>query len=121
MLFRKRLASWTIVDFSGACAHPANALKATSNVLDIHFDGSSAPQPGTFTAPGMVDVQYAFYDQTCNTPFGESANSGTVTLTRADACGLVGTFDVTMSNDHVTGSFAAPPCNSMRSDAGLCF
>ena len=39
------------------------------------------------------------------------ADTGALTLTKVDADGFFGTFDVTFGGDHVTGSFAAPVCD----------
>jgi hypothetical protein len=68
---------------------------------------------GTVSVGANLDVQYATYDATCNSPAGESATSGSVTITSVDTCKVVGTFDVTLNTDHVTGSFTAPNCIPM--------
>lgn len=102
-------------DFTGICAL-GNDLKASSNVLVFDFYGT-APAPGTIQVGAALDVQFAEYNQTCNSPAGESASSGSVTITKADSCGVEGTFDVTLNSDHVTGSFTAPTC-SLQPDGG---
>ena len=102
-------------DFAGLCAL-GNDLKASSNVLVFDFYGT-APAPGTVQVGAALDVQFAEYDQTCGSPAGESASSGSVTITKSDSCGVEGTFDVTLNSDHVTGSFTAPTC-SFQSDGG---
>lgn len=35
-----------------------------------------------------------------------------MTLTRVDASGVAGTFDLIFQNDHLTGSFDAPSCTA---------
>ncbi len=98
-----------VTDFSGACAL-GNNLKANSSGLLFDFLTSSSFTVGTVNVGAALDVQYATYDATCNSPTGESSTSGSVTITSVDSCKVVGTFDVTLNNDHVTGSFTAPNC-----------
>jgi hypothetical protein len=106
-----------ITDFSGVCALGLNNLKASSSGFLFDFLKTTAISVGTVNVGSDLDVQYATYDSTCSSPAGESSTGGSVTITKADACGVEGTFDVTLNNDHVTGSFTAPTCNS-DSDAG---
>jgi hypothetical protein len=106
-------------DFTGLCAvFQANNNKANSNGLVFDFLNATTFSTGTFTVPAQVDVQFATYDATCNSPQGESGSSGSVTVTSVDACKVVGTFDVTLNTDHVTGSFTAPNCATAASDGG---
>ena len=52
---------------------------------------------------------------------GESATGGNVTLTRVDANGYAGTFDITFSGSaagHVTGSFTSAQCAPLASAQG---
>jgi hypothetical protein len=47
--------------------------------------------------------------------------AGEITLTRADATGYAGSFDVVIAGDHVTGSFDTANCASVSEDGfGTC-
>jgi hypothetical protein len=84
--------------------------------------GHSAPVtgPGTFTvfsgtaAPSskLAEVYFEADGADCLKATDEFATSGTVTLTSATPP-LAGTFDVTFSDGHVTGSFAAASCTAL--------
>jgi hypothetical protein len=107
-----------ITDFTGTCAVvKQNANKKNSNVLVFVFTGPAAATGMRSVGP-MLDVQYAQYDAMCSSAMGESATSGSITITKADMCGLVGTYDVTLGNDHVTGTFTAPTCAAGEPDGG---
>lgn len=107
-----------ITDYANACSLGLNNLKKNSSGLLFDFLTTATITTGTVNVGTDLDVQYATYDNTCNSPAGESSTSGSVTITQADACTIKGTFDVTLNNDHVTGSFTAPNCASPASDAG---
>lgn len=108
-----------ISDYANLCA-TASGIKASSQILVFDYQGGATLPIGTpvdVTKTEGFDVQWAQYDQTCNTPQGESASSGTVTFSELDACGAAGTFDLVFNDDHVTGSFGAPAC-AYDPDAG---
>jgi hypothetical protein len=105
-----------IGDFAGICSLKDMELKASSNLLVFDYFAAAFPVGMKSTGP-MLNVQYAFYDAMCGSPKGESASSGSVTITKSDGCVVEGTFDVTLNNDHVTGSFKAPWC-AMASGSG---
>lgn len=97
-----------ITDFADACGL-GNGFQKNSNVVSFDFYGATLT-PGTVQVGSALSVQYAAYDQTCNSPNGESATAGSVTLTGVSACTASGTFDITFGSDHVTGSFRAAAC-----------
>jgi hypothetical protein len=108
-----------LTDFANVCAIGPNNLKANSSTLLFSLlSGATSFAVKTYNVPVDVDVAYATWDATCGSPNGESSTGGTVTITKADACGVVGTFDVTLNTDHVTGSFTAPACAPAAADAG---
>src|SRR5262249_51716833 len=97
--------------------------------------GSSFSAPATlgsypvFTAATVLshtgNVAQALYqsvDASCNTNGDLEATGGTVTLTRIDANGDAGTFDLTFADgSHVTGSFTANKCTALTSNlTGTC-
>ena len=98
-----------IADFSGICALGQNR-KANANELLFEFLGATAFTTGTVNVGNNLNVQYAQFDATCNATENEAATSGSVTITSVTSCGVVGTFDVTLNSDHVTGSFTAANC-----------
>ena len=110
-----------IADYAGACAL-GNNLKANSNVLAITYTGTTPLPTNTpidVTTVQGLDAQYAQYDAQCGSPQGESVTGGTITLTELDACGAVGSFDLTFNTDHVTGSFSAPNCTNAPDGGGF--
>ncbi len=109
-----------ITDFAGACVVvSSNALYASSKVIDLHFRGSGALQPGTYNAGGSNGLfpQYATFDAKCSSPSGESAGGGSVVVTSV-APTITGTFDLFFNSDHVTGTFDAPICSRQSTDGG---
>ncbi len=99
-----------VSDYNPACSL-ANDNKANSSAMAIIYSDTTPLVPATIdlAKTNVLFAQYTKFDATCQST-GESATSGTVTFTRVDACGVVGTFDLTFNADHVTGSFAAPAC-----------
>ncbi|MBS2030982.1 MAG: hypothetical protein JST54_23975 [Deltaproteobacteria bacterium] len=112
-----------LTSYSGVCAlamADPNASKANSSTLVFDFSGGATAR--AFSAPNDVDAQFANFDATCGSPSGESASGGTVTVTRADATGIDGTFDLFMDSattGHITGTFSAPTCAAPASDGGF--
>lgn len=105
-----------ITDFAGACAL-GNSLKKNSNVVSFDFIGA-ALTPGTVQVGSSLSVQYAAFDQSCNSPNGESATAGSVTITGVSACAVSGAFDVNFGSDHITGSFKAAACTAANGAGG---
>jgi hypothetical protein len=56
-------------------------------------------QQAVYRADGGLPVLYPVF------PTG-----GSVTVTRSDASGIAGTFDLASGSDHITGCFDAPSC-----------
>ncbi len=111
-----------IADFTGVCAL-GNDTKASSNVLSFVYSDTTPLAAATLdlSKTNVLSVQYAQFNATCQSSQGESASSGTVTFTKVDSCGIVGTFDLTFNTDHVTGSFSAPTCGNVADGgAGTC-
>jgi hypothetical protein len=93
-----------LYDAPGLCSDlAANAIKANSSDLVLFVPASA---PGTYAG---VNVQYAEYDATCNSPSGESG-SGTVTITASSASSVSGSFSLSLNSDTVMGTFVAPDC-----------
>ncbi len=106
-----------ITSWANVCSLGLNSIKKNGSGLLFDFLNTPTVTVGTFPVGANLDVQYATYDATCSSPTGESSTGGSVTITKADSCGIQGTFDVTLNNDHVTGSFNAPNCDN-GADAG---
>jgi hypothetical protein len=114
------MPSVAVVDYPDACLlNPVQSVKASSKILFLLFTSTGPLGTGVFTVPSTVTAQYASYDQTCM-PVGEDATGGSVDVTHAAACGVVGTFDLVLNADRVTGSFVAPTCNPVSTDGGEC-
>lgn len=107
-----------ITDYTSTCADGLNNLKANSSALLFDFPATPTLSVGTVNVGAAVDVAYATYNATCNSPTGESSTGGSVTITAVTACSVQGTFDVTLNTDHVTGSFTAPVCTNMNAVDG---
>ena len=83
--------------------------------------GHSAPisAPGTYNvfsgtaaaSSKLAEVYYEVDGADCRRTTGEFATAGTVTITSATP--PAGTFDVTFSDGHITGSFAAASCTAL--------
>jgi hypothetical protein len=104
-------ATVVLADFANVCSYGTEDLKANSNILS--FDIANAQlAAGTTIQVGSsgLDPQYANFDASCGSPEGESAESGSVTITKVDGCAVTGTFDFIFSIDHVSGSFTAADC-----------
>jgi len=112
-----------LTSFSAVCAvamSDPNATKANSSNLVFDFYGDATV--GTFSVPNQMDIQFAHFDATCNSPSGESASGGTVTVTQVNATEIDGTFDLFMDSattGHITGTFSAPSCAAAESDGGV--
>jgi hypothetical protein len=94
-----------LYDASGVCGElKDNAVKPNSSALVFTLPGAA----GGMTYTG-VEVQFAEFDASCNSPAGESG-SGKVTITAASASSVSGSFVVNLNADSVTGNFVAPTC-----------
>jgi hypothetical protein len=109
----------------------ARRILKSGSALEIIFGIQSgntlaAPTPGIYTVhtlatingfQGMVAAAlFVVNDASCNTTTGPiEATSGTLTVTRVDATGYTGTFDVTFGSDHVTGTFNTGSCSALGS------
>ena len=109
-------------------------LQAIIIGIGTQASGSSTPPaaPGVFpvysgadsvsiSGPAAVAL-FLSTSATCQlTTQGESATGGNVTLTRVDASGYAGTFDITFSGTaagHITGSFTSAQCAPLASAQG---
>jgi hypothetical protein len=127
-----------LTDFANTCSIADESMRPSSKQLgftigdDVSAGSSIAPpsKPGTYTvysslanAPASGPAAFcgfAVLDATCQSASGSaSCDSGTVTLTRVDAGGYAGTFDVVISGTHVTGSFDVPNCSNGNSETGF--
>ena len=127
------VGSIVITTADSGCAKISNH-QATKNVQIISIglgtqSGTTiaAPSaPGTFpvyssvdstTAQGPAAVAiYAASDASCHLSSSlESVTGGNVTLTRVDATGFAGTFDITFAGTagHITGSFGTATCAAL--------
>jgi hypothetical protein len=124
-------------DFANVCSVADESDQATSKTLTLllsDFTGPDDSMPpthaGTYAVSTLTDplpssgpfAECGFHvtDGTCRiseTP----CSSGEITLTRADATGYAGTFDVVIAGDHVTGSFDTTNCANVSEDGfGTC-
>ena len=97
-----------IVDFPGLCALGVNE-KANSQSLGI-LSEIAVISGRTYDVTTDLSVGYGALDATCRVSASASATAGTVTFSKIDATGIEGTFDLTFSTAHVTGTFDAPTC-----------
>jgi hypothetical protein len=110
-----------IANACGVLQDHGNPPGATALVVAVSASGGSVAT-GTY---GIVSqgfgatASYATQDMNCNPSLNETATGGSVTLTSVSGSSVSGTFDLTFSGDHLTGSFSAPICNySTSADAG---
>jgi hypothetical protein len=105
-----------IGDYANMCSY-GTATKSLSNVLMFTFGSTTLTATKiSFGADPSLSVQYTYFDTACNgaVTAGTSAGFGSVTLSKADSSAVVGTFDVTINGDHVTGKFNAPACAALN-------
>jgi hypothetical protein len=105
-------------DYANACAVGLNNTKANSNTITFSLMTTNPFAARTYAVPNEIDVEYWQYDATCTNIASTAGTSGSVTVTKADACSVAGTFDVTFGTDHITGTFTAPACAPPSADAG---
>jgi hypothetical protein len=93
-----------------------------------YWAGGAAPSPCAITLQCDKNEQRSpsafvavhFWDDACKDSLDAlnfGGQCGTVTFTSFDPL-VAGSFDVTLSNEHITGTFAAPLC--LPGDAGAC-
>ena len=127
-----------IANFDGVCAkinahqEPRNAQALVIQVgIRSSQTGIVAPTAtGTFPVFPIADsftqvgvqavVQFQAVDATCQVtgPTIDAVSGGTVTLTKIDASGYTGAFDVTFATggagSHVTGTFSSAQCAPLQ-------
>jgi hypothetical protein len=109
-----------ITSIGAACSKvtTGTSFKGPATALSIELvqNGGAVTSPGTFpelsSAQGSTSAfagSFDSWDASCSdttTPI----SGGTVTITAVSASSLTGSFDLTLGNDHITGSFNAPNC-----------
>ena len=124
-------------DFADVCSVADESEHATSKSLTLllsDFTGADESTPpmhaGTYPVSSLVgplptsgpyaECGFQVTDGTCRlteTP----CTSGEITLTRADATGYAGSFDVVIAGDHVAGNFDTANCANVSEDGfGTC-
>ncbi|MFT3693668.1 MAG: hypothetical protein QM831_11045 [Kofleriaceae bacterium] len=129
------LTNIDIVDFADACSIADESSQPSSKDLrflltETNGDTRSSPSgPGTYAigfpmppdSGPYAECGLYVYDATCQITQMIPAESGSVTLTRVDANGYTGTFDVTIDGDEITGSFDTTNCANASEDGfGVC-
>jgi hypothetical protein len=99
-----------LADFSGICAFGLSEAKPGATYLYLVFVGGSVVVGETDVGPSLQIQSVVADPSSCNSTI-ENATAGTVTVSRADASQVTGTFDLTFADDHVSGSFVAPTCS----------
>jgi hypothetical protein len=131
------LTNIELTDFADACSGADESEHATSKTLRLLLadytsaDESVPPsQPGTYPVSSLLDplpssgpyatCGFLVDDATCKISEAP-CDSGQITLTRADATGYAGTFDIVIAGDHVTGSFDTSNCAGVSEEGfGTC-
>ena len=131
------LTNIVLTDFADTCsiadesAHPSSKQFTFLISDDVNAGSSGTPpsKPGTYTVTTLENLPasgpgaecgFAVLDATCkSTSMSATCDSGTVTLTRVDAQGYAGTFDVMIAGTHLTGAFDVPSCSNGNSESGF--
>ena len=132
------LTNIVLTDFADACSVADERVHPSSKQLtflisdDVNAGSTGTPpsKPGTYTVTSPVNMPgrgpvaecgFAVLDATCaaSAPASASCDSGTLILSRVDAQGYAGTFDVMIAGSRVTGAFDAPSCADGDSEAGF--
>jgi hypothetical protein len=110
-----------ITDFGNACKD--GVAKPSSNALEFSYVGgfSTGAPSGKLCIGGQctTTVTFTHLDSNCMSGDGGSVGSsatGSLTLSCVDGNAVVGTFDIMIGSDHVTGSFDAPVCGTNSND-----
>lgn len=130
------LTNIVLTDFANACSvadertHP-NSKQLTFLLSDFtsgQIESAPPSHPGSYPISVVLPTSgpyavcgFSVLDGTCLETTMASCDSGMVTLTRVDAQGYAGTFDVVIQGQHVTGEFDVPNCSGVsESGFGTC-
>ncbi|MGH7271311.1 MAG: hypothetical protein ACREJ3_12860 [Polyangiaceae bacterium] len=113
-----------ITNVPGACALEGQSVgPAHSAVLNLEmlFNSPMAYQFNALASVNLVPSAYYSTFSTCTSTM-DSADSGTILLTRVDPTVVEGSFDLTFDGtDHLVGSFSAPVCDTPLGDLAQGF
>ena len=117
-----------VSDFAGVCEQTATRhLRPDTKYLSFVYDAAGPlPKVGTYTltSPGPADWNIRAWGARSDcTGYAEPAETGTFTIVRADACGIVIDFDLDFGYDpvdHVSGTISAPGCSHFAEWALAC-
>jgi hypothetical protein len=116
-------------DFAHSCGYLENAatpsgsnsdsivIQTTSEAATSPFTVGTYPQAslteedaGSYTYDISVDVEA--FDTTCSDNASRGSTTGSVILTNAGPTEVAGSYDLTLQNGHITGTFDAPICTA---------
>lgn len=128
------LVNIELTSFADSCSIADE--RAHPNTQDFRFmladlDAETAPTaPGTFVVYSLANLPtkglvaecgYFPSDAKCTLSAPTECTSGTVALSRVDATGFAGSYDVVFEGEHLTGNFDAPSCAGVsESGFGTC-
>jgi hypothetical protein len=131
------LTNLDFTDFANACSNADESEHATSKTLRFLLSEDSSSdesvplaQPGTYKVWSLADplpssgpyviCEFIVDDATCRLSL-TPCDSGHITLTRADATGYAGSFEIAIAGDDVTGDFDTTNCSGVsESGFGTC-
>ena len=116
-------------DFAHSCGYLESAatpsgshsdsivIQTTSEAATSPFTVGMYPQAtlteedaGSYTYDISVDVES--FDTTCTDSASRGSTTGSVTLTNAGPTEVAGSYDLTLQNGHIAGTFDAPVCTA---------
>jgi hypothetical protein len=94
------------------------ATDANAKSIEPTATGTYAVTKGTPAANSRLAIAvFGATDDQCKSKMFKPADSGKVEVTRIDANGYAGTFDLVFGSDHVSGSFDVPECGGASTAA----
>jgi hypothetical protein len=135
---QRGLINIVVADFGNVCTVADESERPTSKQLTMLLavrdagDRSVPPtQPGTYEVSSLADplpssgpyatCGFRVTDAACQVTTNVPCDSGNIVLTRVDATGYAGTFDLVLAGDHVTGAFDTTNCDGVsESGFGTC-
>ena len=98
---------------AGHCGATVRHPGETALVLMLSDTTTGTYQAGGDPGTKSADVTADIWDAQCMDTYNDVVvETGSVTLTKVDGGVFVGSFDVTLGADHITGEFSAVECDA---------
>jgi hypothetical protein len=97
---------------AGTCGETRHHPGETALLLHLSDTTTGTYQAGGDSGTKYAEVSAVIWDAQCVNTYNDLiVQTGSVTLTKVDGGVFVGSFDVTLGADHITGEFSAVECD----------